>query len=121
MAFFSMKMPNVVTEFIIVDDPGITCDPVTSMSGCEAAAQYLGLSDTSAMEHKDLVIDPPYCYIDENDDLCFNGDASNTGNCGENDDQCLCKGSGTSTTLTTTTGEQRNVALCNGLSVLQWI
>ena len=73
------------------------------MSECEAAAQYLGLSDTSAMEYNNYIYDPPYCYMDENDDLRFNGDASNTGNCGENDDQCLCRGSGTSTTTTTTT------------------
>ena len=73
------------------------------MSECEAAAQYLSLSDTSAMECNGYTYDPPYCYMDDNDYLCFNGDASNKGNCGENDDQCLCRGSGTLTTTTITT------------------
>ena len=69
-----------------------------SSSECEAAAEYLGLSDTSATPADyGISIDPPYCYF-EYGFLLFNGDGTNTGACG-GEDKCLCKSS----------SEQRNV------------
>ena len=94
--------------YILVDTPNtFNCDPITTSSECEAAAQSLYLSDTSAVPSplKDSCCDswgdPPYCYI-ENDSLKFNADGSNSGKCGEayngnpaTHDKCLCKNSST--------------------------
>ena len=84
-------------------------------SECEAAAQDLGLPDTSAtpspVTQYDSWGDPPYCYI-EDGSLKFNSDGSNTGLCGDaynNDpqyhDKCLCKSPLTTTTTTTTAAQ----------------
>ena len=69
-----------------------------SSSECEAAALYLGLSDTSASASSNQGnLDPPNCYF-EGDRLQFNGDGTNTGDCGGGSgafhDKCLCKGTG---------------------------
>ena len=94
--FFANEHLKDVSDFIIVDDPGMTCDPIMSSSECEAAAQYLGLSDTSASTRGNPQNDPPYCYI-EDGRLQFN-DGTNTGECGGGrgryHDECICKGSG---------------------------
>ena len=69
-----------------------TCDFITTNSECEAAAQHLGLSDTSAEDGKNEprpYNDPPYCYF-EGGSLKFNSDATNTGAC-SGYDKCLCK------------------------------
>ena len=96
----------MISGYILVDTPNtFNCDFITTSAECEAAAQSLGLSDTSAIPSpvgsSDSVNDPPYCYI-ENDSLKFNADGSNSGKCGEthNDnpathDKCLCKNSST--------------------------
>ena len=81
-----------------------------SSSECEAAAEYLGLSDTSAQASGNQGrLDPPYCYF-EGGRLQFNGDGiTNTGGCGEGSgrgqyhDECLCKGPDTTTLTTSTT------------------
>ena len=80
-----------------------TCDFITTSSECEAAAEYLGLSDISAYaSYNQGSLDPPYCYF-EGGNLQFNSDETNTGECGggsgEFHDKCLCKSS----------GQQRNV------------
>ena len=89
-----------------MDTPNtFNCDFITTTSECEAAAQSLGLSDTSAIPSpvisSDSVGDPPYCYI-ENESLKFNGDGTNKGECGDAylgmhmyHDKCLCKSSST--------------------------
>ena len=94
--------------YILVDTPNaFNCHSITTSSECEAAAQSLGLPDTSAtpspISRHDSWGDPPYCYI-ENGILKFNADGSNTGKCGVayNDEQqyhdkCLCKSSSTPT------------------------
>ena len=85
-----------------------TCDYITTSSECEAAARYLGLSDTSAtpsqITNLDRTKDPPYCYI-EGGNLKFNGDGTNSGECGADGgygytylDKCLCKVPITTTT-----------------------
>ena len=90
-----------------------TCDYITTSAECEAAAGYLGLSDTSATPSPitswDNQYDPPYCYI-ENGNLQFNGAGTNTGPCGSDNgmgaaylDKCLCKILITTTATTTTT------------------
>ena len=85
--------------YTIVEDPGVTCDPITSLSECEAAANYLGLPDTSPQElNIGMSIDPPFCYLDEDDKLWFNGDGDNTGEC-DNGDKCICKVSGKNSTF----------------------
>ena len=94
--FFANEDLKHVSGFIIVDDPGMTCDPIMSSSECEAAAQYLGLSDTSASASASQGnLDPPYCYF-EGDRLQFNGDGTHTGECGggtgQFHDECLCRG-----------------------------
>ena len=96
---------------MLVEVPN-TCDFITTSTECEAAAQHLGLSDTSAtpspISSYDPTSDPPYCYI-EDDSLKFNGDGTNTGACGSDGgfgatylDKCLCKSHTTTTTTTTT-------------------
>ena len=86
-----------------------TCDYITTSSECEAAAAYLGLSDTSATPSPitwlDRSKDPPYCYI-EGGQLKFNGDGTNTGACGSDGghgssylDKCICKVAITTTTI----------------------
>ena len=73
-----------------------------SSSECEAAAEYLGLLDTSAKSIDSAYsFDPPYCFLER--ELWFNGEGTNTGEC-DGEDKCLCKSS----------GEQRNVpeAVC---------
>ena len=88
--------------YILVETQNtITCDYITTSSECEAAAQDLGLPDTSAtpspISQYDHTADPPYCYI-EDDVLKFNGDGTNAGACGSDGgygprylDKCLCK------------------------------
>ena len=97
-----------------------TCDYITTSPECEAAAIYLGLSNTSAtpspISSYDPQYDPPHCYI-EDGGLKFNGDGTNAGACGSDGgfgsaylDKCLCKCPTTTTTTTTTTtatGEER--------------
>ena len=65
-----------------------------TLAECEAAAQYLGLNDTSATEVNGPSGDAPYCYF-EDGQLKFNGDGTNTGDCGGGNgisyDKCLCK------------------------------
>ena len=92
--------------YILVDTPNtFNCHPITTSSECEAAAQSLGLPDTSAvpspLKDTDSWGDPPYCYI-EDGSLKFNANGSNTGKCGEAyngeqrfHDKCLCKSSST--------------------------
>ena len=111
-----------------------TCDFITTSSECEVAAQYLGLSDTSAAASSNKGShDPPYCYI-EGGSLQFNSGGTNTGECGDLThgsgqyyDECLCKSPTTTTTTTTstttattttTTGEERNVPVCWQTEVL---
>ena len=68
-----------------------------SSSECEAAAEYLGLLDTSAkLIDSAYSFDPPYCFLER--ELWFNGEGTNMGEC-DGEDKCLCKSS----------GEQRNV------------
>ena len=105
----------MISGYILVDTPNtFNCDYITTSSECEAAARSLGLSDTSAIPSpvgsSDSVNNPPYCYI-ENDHLKFNGDGSNTGECGEAyngihlyHDKCLCKS--TSTPIDNVGGEK---------------
>ena len=106
-----------ISGYILVDTPNtVTCDFITTSSECEAAAQDLGLPDTSAtpspVRDTDSWGDPPYCYI-EDDSLKFNSDGSNTGKCGDaynNDpqyhDKCLCKSTSTMVTTTSQTGNK---------------
>ena len=82
----------IVSDVIIVEDPEITCDPITSSSECEAAAEYLGLSDTSAESGTYKYIDPPYCFFDYWG-LRFNADGLNRAEC-DSENKCLCKNSG---------------------------
>ena len=111
---FTSPVPNV-SGFIIVDDPEITCDPIMSSSECEAAAEYLRLSDTSAQASDNQGrLDPPYCYF-EGGRLQFNGDGiTNTGGCGGGSgqfrDECLCKSPDTTTSTITTTSTTATVS-----------
>ena len=110
---------------MLVDTPNV-CNFIMTSTECEAAATYLGLSDTSATPSPitsfDLTLDPPYCYI-EGGSLQFNSDGANTGDCGggsgQYHDECLCKIQSTTTTSTTTTtssttttGEERVTRCC---------
>ena len=89
-----------VSDYILVDKPGIACDFIKSASECKAAAQKLQLSDTRVTlddNNDDPKHDPPYCYM-EDGVLKFNGDGSNYGPCGnaaygmaKYGDRCLCK------------------------------
>ena len=86
------------TGYIIVADPHATCDPILSLSECEAAAADLGLSDTTAIPdipNSHGFADPIACYLEQGE-LKFNPDGSNTGSCGEDHgygwvDECLCR------------------------------
>ena len=93
--------PNVfinITGYIIVADPHATCDPILSLSECEAAAVHLGLSDVTAkhdIPNSHGHADPIACYLEQGE-LKFNPDGSNTGSCGEDHgygwvDECLCR------------------------------
>ena len=82
----------IVSDVIIVEDPEITCDPITSSSECEAAAEYLGLSDIPAKPSPYQYIDPPYCFF-ESGRLLFNADGQNKGEC-DSENKCLCWNSG---------------------------
>ena len=102
----SIGLTNIGNQFIpgyfLVEVPNTyTCDYITTSSECEAAATYLGLSDTSAtpspINSLDRTYDPPYCYI-EDGQLKFNGDGTNGGTCGSDGgfgssylDKCLCR------------------------------
>ena len=97
MACFYPKVFINFAGYIIVDDPNDTCDPILSLSECEAAAIHLGLSDTTAIDDTPNSFghsDPIACYV-ENSELKFNPDGSNTGSCGEGYgsffDECLCR------------------------------
>eukprot|EP00930_Biecheleria_cincta_P020632 TRINITY_DN15478_c0_g1_i1.p1 TRINITY_DN15478_c0_g1~~TRINITY_DN15478_c0_g1_i1.p1 ORF type:complete len:127 (-),score=9.30 TRINITY_DN15478_c0_g1_i1:73-453(-) len=70
---------------------GYCTSPITSMSDCVAAAQALGMSDTSASDDGEsgASYDPPYCYF-EGSSLKFNS-GGNTGSCGSNSDTCICQ------------------------------
>ena len=85
------------------------CDVITTSSECEAAAQYLGLSDTSARSSNAGSYDPPYCYF-EGGELRFNSAGTNTGACGAGSgqgyDQCLCK----NPPAPTTTGDKQRLS-----------
>ena len=63
---------------------------IKSLSECSVAAQYLSLSDTSAVSDGQTGVshDPAYCYY-EGGELKYNG-GTNYGPC-TNSDQCLCK------------------------------
>ena len=58
---------------------------------CEAAAQQLGLADTTVTEGgHNPPGDPPYCYF-EGGSLKLDKEGTNTGICGgTGGDQCLC-------------------------------
>ena len=84
-----------ISDYIIVEVAD-TCDVITTASECEAAAQYLGLSDTSATSSNNKGnSDPPFCYF-EGGSLQFNSNGKNTGDCGSGSgqyyDKCLCHG-----------------------------
>ena len=86
------------SAYIIVEVPN-SCNFIKTLAECEAAAQYLGLNDTSAKEvNGHDATDPPYCYF-EGGQLKFNSNGTNTGDCGNSNitvnptkyDKCLCK------------------------------
>ena len=69
---------------------GSTCTRITSLSECSEAAVALGLSDKTAEDDGSSGKngDPPYCFF-EDDELKFNSDGTNTGDC-KLKDACLC-------------------------------
>ena len=97
-----------LSDYIIVEVDN-ACDVITTSSECEAAAQYLGLSDTSARSSNAGSYDPPYCYF-EGGELRFNSAGTNTGACGAGSgqgyDQCLCK----NPPAPTTTGDKQRLS-----------
>ena len=90
-----LKPACIISEdYILVDRPGVTCHPIAMAEECEAAAQQLGLSDTTAIEDGNspgYSADPPNCYF-EAGALKFNSFGANTGSCGYYGDKCLCRG-----------------------------
>ena len=104
------------------------CDFITTYAECEAAAQYLGLPDTSASSSfNNGGNDPPYCYF-EGGELKFNSGGKNTGDCGSLSmgsgqyyDKCLCKTTATTTTATTTTTTSGLLGNTKRKNFLQWI
>ena len=109
---------TLAKDYVIVDVPDDHCNFITTISECEAAAHYLGLSDTSAtIVNNKGNGDPPYCYY-EGGNLQLNGDGTSTGGCGDLRhgygnlfDRCLCKssictGSMHTTTIATTTSTE---------------
>ena len=110
-----------VSEYILVESSDISCNFITSVSECEKAATYLGLSDTSAEVDGPQAQDPPNCYFEKGSgskwELKFHSFGTNTGVCGDEatatNDKCLCRGrsvddiaattsSATTTTMSTT-------------------
>ena len=118
---------KLAKDYVIVDIPGDHCNFITNSSECEAAAQYMGLSDTSAtIVNNKGNGDPPYCYY-EGGHLQFNSDGTSTGGCGDLRhgsgnlfDRCLCKSSictgsiNTTTTATTTSTETTPTTTSSG-------
>ena len=66
------------------------CARITSLSDCTQAANYLGLSETEAIDDGQSGVsdDPPYCYF-EDGAVKYNSDGLNTGSCTESA-KCLC-------------------------------
>ena len=118
---------KLVKDYVIVERIYDHCNFITTISECEAAAQYLGLSDTSATTVNNKGNgDPPYCYY-EGGNLQLNGDGTSTGGCGDLRhgygnlfDRCLCKssictgGMHTTTTATTTSTETTSIISSSG-------
>ena len=119
---------RLAKDYVIVETTYDHCNFITTILECEAAAQYLDLSDTSAtISNNKGVGDPPYCYF-EGGSLQFNSDGTtNTGGCGDSTygygnlfDRCLCKSSicagsiHTTTAATTTSTETSPTTTSSG-------
>ena len=82
----------------MIEDSNTSCDYISSASGCECAANQLGMSndDTCSSlwawvdnDENGVSDDPPFCYFEEGS-LKFNKLGTNTGPCTA-DDKCLCR------------------------------
>lgn len=84
----------ILGTYILVAQSSATCHRIKSVEECEAAAQQLGLSDTTVYSDvHNPTGDPPYCFVEQGR-LKFNEDGTNAGACGtgadRGSDKCLC-------------------------------
>ena len=80
-------------DYLLVENPGVPCNNITTLSECQEAAQQLGLYDTTVDYLNDnwtygSSFYPPYCYYTSNH-LKFNPSGLNRGSCYSNG-KCLC-------------------------------
>ena len=67
-----------------------TSQIIDTIDWCNAAAQALSLTDTTASSDPPSSTDPPWCYF-EKGELKFNAGGTNTGGCSITD-KCICTG-----------------------------
>jgi len=86
---FVVAAANTVAaqEYILVTSDS-SCDRITTISECDAAASALNLHDTKPHEFS-FSYYPPGCFITDNF-LVFNSNGGSTASCAEKN-QCLCK------------------------------